>query len=161
MGLRVSGKKALIQLTAGTDPAFEISGVDTDGRSRANAFDFTIAGKVAEANGYNQPYTEPVPVGQSAVSGKTTVFYNSAADEVSEYLWTMYEAQHDPESCEDVAEYTMDIMPEGNCDGKEQWSLSQVILEDLSIKMPQDDLMTIDFSWRAWVPTRSTIAPGA
>lgn len=159
MGLRRSGKKALIQLTVSGGTAFDISGVDTDGRSRANAFEFTIAGTIAEANGYNQPYTEPVPVGQSAVSGSMTIFYNAAASEVNEYLWEMYEAQHDPESCTDVAAYTLTILPEGKCTGKEQWTITGCVIEELAIKMPHDDIMTIEFSWRGWVPTRSTYTP--
>lgn len=160
MGLRKSGKKALIQLTEALGAPFDISGVDTDGRSRANSFEFSIAGTIAESNGYNQPYTEPVPVGQSAVSGSLVVFYNSAASDVNEYLWELYEAQHDPEDCEDVAEYTLDIFPEGDCEGKEQWSMSNFVIENLDIKMPHDEIMTVELSWKAWIPTRSTVAPG-
>jgi hypothetical protein len=162
MALRKSGKNALIQLVevvSGVEQTpFDISGVGTDGRSRANAFAFSIAGTVVDADGYNQPYTEPIPVGQSKVSGSLTVYYNVEADEVNELLWEIYEGQHDPESCTDPADYTIKIMPEGDCDDKELWSVTGFVIENLDIQMPFDGLMAIALNWRAWVPTRSTIS---
>lgn len=162
MALRKSGKNALIQLVevlSGVEQTpFDISGVGTDGRSRANAFSFTIEGTVVDADGYNQPYTEPVPVGQSKVSGSLTVYYNVEADDVNDLLWEIYEGQHDPESCTDPVSYTIKIMPEGNCADKELWSITQFVIENLDIQMPYDNLMMIALNWRAWVPTRSTIS---
>jgi len=161
MGLRKSGKNALIQLVEVIESVeqtpFDISGVGTDGRSRANAFSFSVEGTVVDADGYNQPYTEPVPVGQSRVSGSLTVYYNGDTDDVNDLLWEIYEAQHDPASCEDVGNYTIKIMPEGDCEGKELWSITGFVIENLDIQMPHDNLMVIAFNWRAWVPTRSTI----
>ncbi len=165
MALRKSGKNALIQLVEVVETVeqtpFDISGVGTDGRSRANAFSFTIEGTVVDADGYNQPYTEPVPVGQSRVSGSMTVYYNVTADETNDLLWTIYEDQHDPTDCADPASYTIKIMPEGECEGKELWSITGFVIENLDIQMPHDNLMVIAFNWRAWVPTRSAIGPGS
>ena len=161
MGLRKSGKNALIQLVEVIESVeqtpFDISGVGTDGRSRANAFSFSVEGTVVDADGYNQPYTEPVPVGQSRVSGSMTVYYNGDTADVNDLLWEIYEAQHDPVDCEDAGTYTIKIMPEGDCEGKELWSITGFVIENLDIQMPHDNLMVIAFNWRAWVPTRSTI----
>lgn len=162
MGLRKSGKNALIQLVEVVDEVegtpFDISGIGTDGRSRSNAFAFSIEGSVVDADGYNQGYTEPVPVGQSRVSGSMTVYYNGEASDVNETLWDIYEAQHTPTSCTDPANYTIKIMPEGECVGKELWSITRFVLENLDIQMPHDNLMQIAFNWRAWIPTRSTVS---
>lgn len=162
MGLRRSGKNALIQLVEVIDGVeqtpFDISGVGSDGRARADEFSFSIQGQVVEANGYNQPYTEPVPVGQSAVSGSLVVYYNGDTDDVNEVLWAIYEAQQNPASCTDVADYTIKIMPEGDCEGKELWSITGFVIETLDFPTPHDGLMRITLSWRGWVPTRSTIS---
>ena len=164
MALRKSGKNALIQLVevlVGVEQTpFDISGVGTDGRSRANAFSFTIEGTVVDADGYDQAYTEPVPVGQSRVSGSLTVYYNNTTDETNDLLWEIYEGQHDPVSCTDPADYTIKIMPEGDCTDKELWSITGFVIENLDIQMPHDNLMVIALNWRAWVPTRSIIEAG-
>lgn len=160
MGLRVSGKNALITITDPAAAEFDISGVDSDGRSRANDFSMEIAGNVVEAEGYGEDFVEPVPTGQTRVSGSLKVFYNSAADEVEDFLWEMYQAQHAPGTCTPVGAYSMTIMPEGNCTGKAQWDLSQVIIETLSTPMPVADIMYIEVAWKAWEAERSTISQG-
>jgi len=99
MGLRVSGKRALIRITPDGGTAFDASGVSADGRGRANAFSFEIGAQVVDADGYNQDYTEPVPVGQSGVSGSLTVFFNSDSGEANTFLNAMREAQHTPAAC--------------------------------------------------------------
>jgi hypothetical protein len=158
MGKRISGKNALIQLEESEGTAFDISGTDEDGRSRANSYSFTIAGNIAEAMGYNEDGVEPVPTGQTRVTGSMTVFYNSATDEVEDYLWDMYDDQHAPDSCSDVADYDMYVMPEGDCSGKTKWTLDRVIIQDLAFQFPVDDLAVISFNFQAWTAARSTIA---
>ena len=157
MGVRKSGKNALITITPNVGDALDISGVGTDGRSRANDFSFEIAGNLVEAEGYNEDFVESVPTGQSRVSGSLKVFYNSAADEVEEFLWTMWQAQHMPSACTDVAAYTLNIKPEGNCSGQTDWEVSQLVLESLSFPMPVNDLLYIEIGWKGWEIERSTI----
>jgi len=94
MGLRVSGKRALIRITPEGGTAFDASGVSADGRARANAFSFEIGAQIAEANAYNQAYTEAVPIGQNAASGSLTVFYNAQNGEANAFFETMRQAQH-------------------------------------------------------------------
>lgn len=161
MGLRVSGKNALITITPPSPGTpFDISGVDTDGRSRANDFSFEIAGNVAEAEGYGEDFVEPVPTGQSRVSGSLKVFYNAATGEVEDFLWAMYQAQHMPEACTAVGAYALTIMPEGDCTGKAQWDFSQMIIETLSFPMPVNDLLYIEITWKAWEAERSAVSAG-
>jgi hypothetical protein len=158
MGLRVSGKKALIQLQRGSGTEFDISGADTDGRGRANDFQFEISGNVVDAVGYNEDWTEDVPTGQSNVTGSMTVFYNAAADEVEEYLWTMWDEEHATADCTDVQEYTMYIMPEGNCAGKTKWTISNVILRTLTFPIQHQEVLVIQFTWGGWQVSRATIS---
>jgi hypothetical protein len=163
MSLRISGKNALVQLVndEGTGSEFDISGSDTDGRGRANAFNFNIAGNVVEAMGYNEDGVEPVPTGQTRVTGSMTVFYSSDSGEVEEYLEEMYTAQHAPADCTDVGDYDMYIYPEGDCTGKTLWTMDHVIISDLDFQMPVDGLMIITFNWQAWDYTKETIADEA
>jgi len=158
MGLRVSGKRALIRITPEGGTAFDASGVSADGRGRANAFSFEIGSQIVDADGYNQPYTEAVPVGQSGASGSLAVFFNSEAGEANIFLDAMREAQHDPADCEDPAEYTLDIMPEGECYGKEKWTLENVVLENLELPIPHDNLMVYTTPFRAGAVTRKSIS---
>ena len=157
MGLRVSGKNALVQLQRGSGDEFDISGVDTDGRSRANAFEFTITPEMARAMGFNEDWKEPVPLGQREVAGSMTVFYNSAADEVEDYLWTMHEEQHAPSACSDPQEYTMYVMPEGNCAGKTKYTITNVVLEDLPFVFNPSEISAISFTWSGWQVSKATI----
>lgn len=156
MGLRVSGKRALIWMASPTT-VFEASGVGTDGRARANAFEFQIGGAVAEANGYNQPYTEPVPVGQSGASGSLTTFYNNAANEANAFLNAMRLAQHAAAACADVAAYELYIMPEGGCVGHEKWRLVDVALGEYGLPIPHDDLLVYNTTFNAGAVTRALI----
>ena len=156
MGLRVSGKRALIWLASPTT-VFEASGVSTDGRARANVFEFQIGGTVVEANGYNQPYTEPVPVGQNAASGTLTTFYNNAAGEANAFLEAMRLAQHEVADCADVDAYELVIMPEGGCVGKEKWHFVNVVLENRELPIPMDDLLLYTTPFKAGAGTRSII----
>lgn len=158
MGLRVSGKNALIQLKRGSGTAFDVSGVASDGRARANDFQFDISGNVAEAIGYNEDWTESVPTGQSKVGGSMTAFYNAASGEVEEYLWTMWEEQHAPASCTNVQEYTLLVMPEGNCSGKTLWTISNVVVKTLSFPVKHNEILVIQFTWDGWQVDRSTIS---
>jgi hypothetical protein len=156
--MRVSGKKALVQLQWGTAETLDLSGVGSDGRSRANDFQFTISADTAEAIGYNEDYKETVALGQSAVEGSMTVFYNAAANEVEDVLWTMWEAQHQVADCGEVGEYTLVIMPEGNCPGATEWEISNVVLKTLEFPIKFGEILVINFSWSGWQVTRSTIA---
>jgi hypothetical protein len=158
MGLRVSGKRALIRITPDGGTAFDASGVSADGRGRANAFSFEIGAQVVDADGYNQDYTEPVPVGQNSVSGSLTVFFNSDTGEANTFLNAMREAQHTPASCDDPTEYTMDIMPEGECLFKEKWTLEDVVLENLELPIPHDNLLVYTTPFRAGAVTRKSIS---
>lgn len=159
MALRISGKNALVELEeVGSETSFEISGTDTDGRSRANAFSFNIAGNVVEAMGYNEDGVEPVPTGQTRISGSMTVFYSSDTSEAEEYLEEMYEAQHAPTSCEDVEDYDMFLYPEGDCTGKTKWTFDHVIISDLDFQFPVDGLAVISWNWQAWDYTKETIS---
>jgi hypothetical protein len=161
MGKRVSGKNALVQMVDdpdNTQTTFDISGTDTDGRSRANSFSFTIAGNVAEAMGYNEDGVEPVPTGQTRVNGSMTVFYNSDTDEVEDYLWSMYDAQHAPDACTDVEDRDMYIFPEGNCSGTTKWTLDRVVINDLDFQFPVDGLAVINFNFQAWKASRATVS---
>jgi len=155
--MRTSGKNALIQLVDSLAATFDISGVGADGRSRANDFSFEIAGSIVEAEGYGEDFVEPVPTGQTRVSGSLKVFYNSAAAEVEDYLWQMWEAQHAPDDCTDVAEYDMNIMPEGNCTGKTIWTVTNVVLETLSMPTPVNDILYIEIKWKGWQISRAAI----
>jgi hypothetical protein len=157
MGLRVSGKNALVQLQRGSGTEFDISGTDTDGRSRSNQFEFSITPEMARAFGFNEDWKESVPLGQREVSGSMTAFYNSASDEVEDYLWTMHEEQHEPSSCSDPQEYTMYIMPEGDCTGKTKYTVSNVILGELNMSPGPTDIMVIEFNWEGWEVSKATI----
>jgi hypothetical protein len=157
MGLRVTGKRALIRITPEGGTAFDASGVSADGRARANAFSFEIGAQIAEANAYNQAYTEAVPIGQNAASGSLTVFYNAQNGEANAFFETMRQAQHEPGECTDALKYTMEIMPEGECEGKEKWTLEDVVLTGLEFVTPHDNLMIIQAPWRAWAVERELI----
>lgn len=157
MGLRVSGKRALIRIIQPSGLAFDASGVGADGRARANAFSFEIGAQVVDADGYNQSYTEAVPVGQSRVAGSLTVFYNNDDDEANAVLAAMREMQHDPEACTDASAYTLEIMPEGECLGKEKWTIRNVVLVNLEFAIPHDGLMTITVPWQGWNAQRTRI----
>jgi len=87
-----------------------------------------------------------------------TVFYNAATDEVEDYLWTMWEEQHAPDDCSDVQEYTMYVMPEGECTGKTKWTLSNVIIKTLSFPIKHNEIMVISFTWDAWQPSKAAIS---
>lgn len=154
MALRVSGKRALIRIRPPTGSDFDASGVSAEGEARANAFSFTIEGTVVDGDGYNQAYTRPIPVGQSRVSGSMTLFYNNTIAEANEVLNDLYLAQHAPDDCDDPAAYTLEIMPEGNCTGKELWSITGFVVENLDSQFPVDGLMTITFNWRGWTAQR-------
>ena len=154
MGLRVSGKRALIRITPEGGTAFDASGVSADGRARANAFSFEVGAQVVDADAYNQHYTEAVPIGQIGASGSMTVFFNAAAGEANDVLEVLRQAQHAPESCDDPGAYTLDIMPEGACVGKERWNISRFVVDTLNFSFPHDNLMLIQFSWHGWEPTR-------
>jgi hypothetical protein len=154
MALRVSGKRALIRIqpTAGSD--FDASGVSSNGEARANQFGFQIAATVVDADGYNQPYTQPIPVGQSKVNGSMTLFYNNATGEANAVLNTLYAAQHAPDDCDDPSAYTLEIMPEGDCSGKELWYITAFVVENLDFQTPFDGLMVITFNWRGFTAAR-------
>lgn len=158
MGLRVTGKRALIRITPEGGTAFDASGVSADGRARANAFSFEIGAQIADANAYNQAYTEAVPIGQNAASGSLTVFYNAQNGEANVFFETMRQAQHEPGECTDALKYTMEIMPEGECEGKEKWTLGDVVLTSLEFVTPHDNLMVIQAPWRAWSVERELLA---
>lgn len=160
MGLHVSGKRALIRIIPPTGVAFDASGVSADGRARANEFSFSIQAQVVEVDGYNQAYTEPVPVGQSKVSGSMTLFYNQAANEANAVLETLYVAQHAPDDCDDPAAYALDIMPEGECVGKELWHVSAFVVENLELPMAHDGVLVISFNWHGWVVNRCILLSG-
>lgn len=155
--MRKSGKKALIQLIRGAGTPFDISGVDSDGRARANAFSFAIEGNVVEGMGYNEDYVESIPTGQSTVSADITTFYNAVSNEVNDFLWTMYEETHQVADCADRQEYTLVIMPEGDCSGKERWEFSWAVIGSFNVEIPFDELMTVQAPFTGWAATRSII----
>ena len=154
MGLRVSGKRALIRIMPPVGSDFDASGLSADGEARANAFSFAVEGTVVDGDGYNQAYTKPIPVGQSRVGGSMTLFYNNAAGEANAVLNALYLAQHAPDDCDDPAAYQMEIMPEGNCTGKELWYITAFVVENLDFQMPADNLMVIAFNWRGFTAAR-------
>lgn len=158
MGLRISGKKALVQLQRAAEAEFDISGVGSDGRSRANDFNFTVSGNIAMAEGYNEDYIEHVPTGQSTAEGSMTAFYNAAAGEVEDYLWTMYEEQHVVGACADVQEYTLYISPEGDCSGKTKWTINNIVIKNLNFPIKHNEILVVTFDWGGWKVTRATIA---
>ena len=159
MALRVSGKRALIRIKPPVGDDFDASGVSADGEARANAFAFNVEGTVVDGDGYNQAYTRPIPVGQSRVSGSMTLFYNNgggeaAAGEANDVLNALYTAQHAPDDCDDPAAYQMEVMPEGDCTGKELWYITAFVVENLDFQMPADNLMVIAFNWRGFTAAR-------
>ncbi len=154
MGLRVSGKRALIRIMPPEADYFDASGVSADGEARANAFAFNIEGTVVDGDGYNQAYTRPIPVGQSRVGGSMTLFYNNSDDEANAVLNALYTAQHAPDDCDDPAAYQLEIMPEGNCSGKELWHITAFVVENLDFQIPADNLMVITFNWRGFTAAR-------
>ena len=155
--MRRSGKRALIQLQRGTDTPFDVSGLSTDGHSRANEFSFQIEANTAEALGYNESWTETVPTGQSKWIAALTVFYNCTPGEVNEYLWTMWGEQHDTAACADPQEYTLFIMPEGDCEGRERWTGARVVLKSLDFPLPHSNVMVIKLAFAGWTMTREII----
>ena len=112
---------------------------------------------MARAFGFNEDWKESVPLGQREVAGSMTVFYNAASGEVEDYLWTMHEEQHAPASCSDPQEYTMYMMPEGDCTGKTKFTISNVIVGELSMEGGPTDIIVIDFNWEGWQVNKATI----
>ena len=155
--MRVSCKNALVQLQRGSGDTFDISGKDSEGRSRANRFTLVITPQIARVLGFNEDWSEPVPLGQRAASGAVTVFYNAAPDEVEAYLWTMHEEQQAPSDCSDPQAYTMYIMPEGDCAGKTKFTISNVVLNELPLVFELGAVAVIRFTWEGWRVSRSTI----
>lgn len=156
--MRRSGKRGLIQLQRGTDALFDVSGLSADGFGRANEFSFSIEGVTEEAAGYNDAWSETVPIGESKWTASITVFYNAASNEVNDYLWTMWTEQHNPDACTDAQEYTLWIKPEGDCTGKESWEGSRAVIKKLDIQTPAKNIMTIKAEFGGFEMERDTIS---
>jgi hypothetical protein len=156
--MRRSGKKALIQFQRGAlGTPFDMSGVSADGHSRANEFSFKIEGNTVEGDGYNESWVETIPTGQSKWEATLTVFYNAALNEVNAYLWTMWAETHDTADCADPQEYLLNIMPEGDCTGKELWVGTRATLKNLDIQTPHNNVMLIKMTLAGWMMDRSLI----
>ena len=157
MGRRKSGKNAYILLTAPDGSSIELSGLATDGRSRSNQFAIEFDFSTQRAGGFEQDWLEAVPTGSSLWQAGVFAFYNSADDEIEDFLLEMHEAQHAPADCTDAGEYTLEIAPEGECEGKSRYTLSNAVLLRLDMPALPGNIMRIGALFGGWQSTRETI----